>query len=84
MEIQFIGKNIIADEVFPIPPSSQGWISNNTDVVILLTFANGTTVNLAIGQTHNWNPNGSYYYYSAITVSVVGMTSGFVGICYTL
>lgn len=85
MDIQnkFHGHNIIADDTFVVPASSQGWIANNTDVAITLNFGAGGSVYLAVGQTHCWN-NGGSPEWQYITVIVSGMNSGFVGCCWGL
>lgn len=78
---KFYGKTITSDEVYVLKESSEGWIANNTDVAILLTFDTGTSVQLAAGQTHSWSKRNNMNFQS-ITVTVSGMTTGFVGCCW--
>jgi hypothetical protein len=80
---KFYGKTIIADEVYLVPESSEGWIANNSDVAILLTFVTGTSVQLAAGQSHNWSKRNNMNFQSII-VTVSGMTTGFVGCCWSV
>jgi hypothetical protein len=79
---KFYGHTIIADETFVVPQSSEGWICNNTDVSILLTFATNTSVQLAVGQTHNWSKRNNHEF-QPIIVTVAAMTEGFVGCCWS-
>jgi hypothetical protein len=83
LQNKFNGHNIVADEVYIVPASSQGWIANNTDVTIQLDFGFGRgSVGLVSGQVHNWNTGGNPIW-QYIVITVAGMGSGFVGCCWS-